>query len=174
MNPTFNECWFDLPAQAVLAELVRSTVDVPGIVVEIGAWEGRSTVIMADAAAPRIVHTCDTWEGSPSDESSRLAGERDVFAQWSENVAPFDNVIAHRMNWREYVPTITDPVALCFIDGEHTYDEVFDNITAIVPLMSSGGVVCGDDIGCPDVSAAVSHALKGFQASGPVWSWVKP
>lgn len=173
MNPTFNECWFDVGPQQTLAELVRSTANVDGIVVEIGAWEGRSTVVLAEAAAPRAVHTCDTWNGSPSDESSRLAAERDVFAQWSANVEPFDNVVAHRMDWRDYVATIDEPIAFCFIDAEHTYAEVFDNIQAIVPLMPTGAVLCGDDLRCPDVSAAVSHALGTFRDHGAMWSWVK-
>jgi predicted O-methyltransferase YrrM len=174
VTPTFNECWFDVGPQQTLAELVRSTANIDGIVVEIGAWEGRSTVVMAEAAHPRTVHTCDTWNGSPSDASGQLAAERDVFAQWSANVEPFDNVIGHRMDWREFVGSLTDPVAFCFIDAEHTYAEVFDNIHAIVPLMPAGAVLCGDDLNCPDVSAAVSSALGVHRNHGPMWSWVKP
>jgi predicted O-methyltransferase YrrM len=171
---TFTEAWFDVAAQATLAELVRVSEDIDGIVVEIGAWEGRSTVVMAEAAAPRIVHTCDTWQGSPSDISGQLASERDVFARWSSNVAQFNNVVAHRLNWRDYVPTITDPVAFCFIDAEHTYDEVFDNIHAITPLMPHGAILCGDDIRCEEVAQACTHALGSFETHGAMWSWVKP
>lgn len=171
---TFTECWFDVAPQATLSELVRSVADIDGLIVEIGAWEGRSTVVMAEAASPRIVHTCDTWRGSPSDDSGRLAAERDVFARWSSNVARFNNVVAHKMGWREYVPTIDEPIALCFIDAEHTYTEVHDNIVAVLPLMASGGVLCGDDLRAPDVSAAVSHTLGSFRDHGAMWSWVAP
>lgn len=171
---TFTECWFDVAAQATLAELVRASSDIDGLVIEIGAWEGRSTVVLAEAASPRIVHTCDTWRGSPSDVSGSLAAERDVFAQWRSNVAHLNNVVAHRMGWREYVPTITEPVAFCFIDAEHTYAEVFDNIVAIAPLMPSGAILCGDDIRSAEVARACADALGEFREHGAMWSWVKP
>ena len=175
-DPTFNECWFDVAAQATVAELVRSVDAVDGLIIEIGAWEGRSTIAIADAAWPRVVQTVDTWAGADSDDSGHIAAGRDVKSIWQANVqaATRGNVVAHHMDWREYVPTITDPVAFCFIDGEHTYDEVFDNINAVVPLLASGAVLCGDDIRHSPVSAACSHALGGFREHGVMWSWVKP
>jgi len=170
---TFTEDWFDEKAQVTLAELARSVADVPGIILEIGAWEGRSTVALANAVAPRVVHTVDTWAGSPSDSSGRLAAERDVLATWKANVAALTagHIVAHRMDWRDYVATIAEPVALCFIDAEHTYREVFDNIVAVLPLLSPGGILCGDDIEAPAVHSAVCDAIGGFASSGVMWWW---
>lgn len=172
----FNENWFDDNAQATLAGLVRSLdVDpvVHGVILEIGAWEGRSTVAIARATG-RVVHTCDTWEGSAADNSKLNAEMRDVFATWSDNVAPFPYVFPHRMGWRDYVPTITSPVAMCFIDAEHTYREVHDNIVAVLPLLTPGGIMCGDDIGNMWVKRAVRELLTDFECDGPVWWWRKP
>lgn len=176
MAPTFNECWFDVPAQETVAELIRSVADIDGIVVEIGAWEGRSTLVIANAAWPKIVHTCDTWAGAESDESGRIATERDVKKIWQSNVQSDTrgNVVAHHMDWRHYVATIDEPVSLCFIDAEHTYDEVFDNIVAILPHVVTGGIICGDDIECEEVHRAAVHALGGVEQRGRLWAWVKP
>lgn len=168
----FHENWFDDSAQASLAELVRG-LTVDGIILEIGAWEGRSTVAIAKATT-RDVHTCDHWLGSATDHSDTAILQRDLFKIWSDNLAPYPHVYPHRMDWRDYVPTITEPIALCFIDAEHTYREVYDNIIAVLPLLTPGGILCGDDIGNAFVKRAVRELLRDFVTDGPVWAWKKP
>ena len=174
--PGFHEEWFGELNQSVLAGLAAGVADLPGLVVEIGCWEGRSTCVLANAIAPRAVHCVDTWFGSGSEISAQLAAERDVFAQWSANVEAFTagNVVAHRMGWREFVPTITDPVALVFIDAEHTHREVSDNVAAFLPLVPSGGVLCGDDAHHEPVRSAVLELLPGADVHGSMWLWVQP
>ena len=142
----FHEEWFPVESERSIKSLIDLIVGLDGMILEIGAWEGRSTVAIANATS-RTVHTVDTWEGSGHEISAQLAQERDVFAQWQANVAAMTagNVIPHRMGWREFVPTIREPIAFCFIDAEHSYREVFDNIMAIVPHMSPGAILCGDD-----------------------------
>lgn len=176
--PGFTEDWFCQESRELLARLVRSVVDVDGLIVEIGSWEGRSSVTLAHAAHPRIIECVDTWLGSPDDVSSELAAERDVCAQWCVNVAAFTegNVRAHRMGWREFVPTIDEPVAFCFIDAEHTYLEVHDNLRAVLPLMAPGGIICGDDVHHPPVKAAVADVLDPSEVNveATCWWWRVP
>ena len=173
MPDPFVEDWFCEASQDALANLGRSVADVDGLIVEIGAWTGRSTCALARAIHPRVVHSVDTWQGSPSEISAELAANRDVYAQWQHNVAMFTrgNVIGHRMGWRQFVPSINQPVALGFIDAEHTYTEVFDNIQALLPLMAAGGVLCGDDVHHPPVRQAVCDALGAFTQSATLWIW---
>jgi predicted O-methyltransferase YrrM len=178
MIDPFGEQWFFEASQQLLAELGRSVHDVDGLIVEIGSWTGRSTCALANAIHPRVVHAVDTWDGSPGEISSELAAERDVFAQWSSNVAEFTqgNVVAHRMGWRQFVPQINQPVALVFIDAEHTEVEVRDNIAAVLPLMASGGVICGDDIHHPPVQRGVLAWLPPaqVQVGASMFWWRKP
>lgn len=173
---TFTEQWFSVDSRNAVANLVAEVANIPGIIIEIGAWEGRSTIAIANAAHPRDVHTVDTWAGSPSDESGRLAKTRNIHAMWISNVAKATrgNVVEHRMDWRDYVPTIDEPVAFAFLDAEHTYVEVFDAVTALVPLLSSGGVLCGDDISSPEVAAAVTDAVGAYDVAAALWVWRKP
>jgi predicted O-methyltransferase YrrM len=142
--------------------------------VEIGAWEGRSTVALANAIHPRVLHTCDTWQGDNNPVTEAIAVTRDVFAQWQVNVNALTkgNVVAHRMGWREFVPTITEPIALAFIDAAHSYREVYDNIVALIPKMTPGGVMCGDDAHHGPVQDAVFD-MFGTENVGWVGSmWV--
>jgi predicted O-methyltransferase YrrM len=174
----FREEWFGEASQTVLARLARSVADVDGLIVEVGSWTGRSTCALAKAIYPRTVQAVDTWCGSPGEISAELADERDVFAEWSANVQGFTrgNVVAHRMGWRDYVATLDEPVALLFIDAEHTEKEVRENIQAFLPLIAPGGVLCGDDIGHPPVQAGIKAALPEDEVfvEATVWFWRKP
>jgi predicted O-methyltransferase YrrM len=175
MTDTFGEQWFCQQSQDLLAELGRSVKDVDGLIIEIGSWTGRSTCALANAVYPRVVHAVDTWAGSPGEISSELAAQRDVFAQWRANVAEFTkgNVIAHRMGWREYLPQISQPVALVFIDAEHTAVEVRENVKAVLPLVAPSGVICGDDVHHPPVRAGVSAMLpaQDVNVGATLWWW---
>jgi predicted O-methyltransferase YrrM len=170
MTAEFVENWFTDQSCATLAELVRSVADVPGRIVELGSWEGRSTLAIAEATG-RPVDAVDTWRGARTDDYQlRQVKTRDVFAQWSANLADHPHVTPYRMDWRRYMKA-SDPVALVFIDADHTYEEVTAQISAFLPLMSPGGIICGDDYPMAPVWTAVRDRLGTVSVEGPVWSW---
>lgn len=160
----------------MLAALAASVDDIAGRVVEIGAWEGRSTVALANAVAPRIVDCIDTWQGSPGEPSEGLAAGRDVHATWRDNIDRYTagNVTEHRMGWREF--QISDPVALLFIDAEHTFREVYDTIETFRPWLSPGAIVCGDDAHYKPVQSAVLAAFPAtpVQRLSTLWIYRHP
>jgi predicted O-methyltransferase YrrM len=174
----YTEDWFGIDSCNALAKLTHRIAEVEGIIVEIGAWEGRSTVALAKAAWPRRVNSVDTWAGSPGEISAELAAERDVYQTWRANVdAGTDgNVNEYRMGWRDYLPTVKQPVALAFIDAEHTYTEVRDNIAALLPLMAPGGIICGDDAHHPPVQQALLELFDPHDVTldATLWIWRKP
>lgn len=157
----FREDWFGTHSQNALAHLAGRVADLTGDIIEVGCWEGRSTVALANAVHPETVHAVDTWEGSPGEISADLAADRDVHAQFLANVAELTagNVEAHRMGWRDFFAGQTRPVKFLHIDAEHTYTEVRDNIEAARPLVVSGGIICGDDNHHPPVAQAVLDTL---------------
>lgn len=174
--PTFTENWFRGGSRKVLARLVQQVADVPGRIVEVGSWEGRSTIAIANAAPDRQVHAVDTWRGSTSDVSAAIAKERDVHATWRANIdeATEGNVVECWMDWRAYATsTRGEPIALLFIDAEHTYDEVSAQIDAFLPLIQPGGIICGDDWLIPDVMRAAVERLPNVQTEHAVW-WSVP
>ncbi len=158
---TFTEMWYTPGDEIALAELARKA-EGEGIIVEVGCWEGRSTVALANAVFPREVHAVDTWEGSPGEISGRLAKDRDVHKQFLANIDELTegNVIPIRMGWRQYFKDrLTGPVRFCHIDGPHAYEEVRDNLLVVLPLMCDGGIICGDDVRHETVRKAVLEVL---------------
>ena len=172
MSPVFTENWFTDASCATLAGLVEMVEHVPGRVVELGSWEGRSTLAIA-GATDRPIHAVDHWQGAASDTYQRgqVADGRDVYARWLANVAEHTHVTGWRMDWRAYCARFDSPVALVFIDADHTYDEVTAQIDAFRPLMSPGGIICGDDYPMRPVTRAVRRRLSGFHVEGRVWWW---
>lgn len=168
MSVKFTERWFGPESCSVLTRLVKGVQFLSEPIVEIGSWEGRSTVALANAAFPKVVHAIDTWQGSPGEPSADLAAERDVFAQFSENVGhlTLGNVEVHRAGWRDVDPF---PCAMLFIDAEHTYREVYDTIETWLPFVKSGGVICGDDVHHPPIQQAVSEWFPDATREATLW-----
>ena len=173
MTDPFGEAWFPPASQKALGDLYDRTAGLEGDVVEVGCWTGRSTVALANACYPSVVHAVDTWNGSPGEISHDLAAERDVFSEFLSNIGRFTtgNVVPHVMGWREYLPT-SGPIRFLHIDAEHSYVEVKDNIEAALPLMVPGGVICGDDQHHPPVQRAVIDTLGDANVVATLW-WVQ-
>ena len=168
---SFTEEWFGLESQDRLAQLGRQVENIDGIVIEIGSWEGRSTCVLANAIRPRPVIAVDTWEGSPGEISAELAKGRDVYGTFITNVKTLTggNVVPVRKGWREFVPTITDPVAFCFIDAAHDYDSVRKDIAAWKPKVKPDGVLAGHDAQHKPVMKAVEELLPDAKIVLPCW-----
>lgn len=135
-----------------------------GYVLEVGCWEGRSTMEIANRFHPENVHCVDHWLGDLTDDKSRLvsiAQTRDVHADFRANMlaATQGNFVEHRMSWRDLDWSSFSPIRFLFIDAQHTYGEVFDNIRLALPFMALGGVIAGDDLSTPGVRRAVREAL---------------
>lgn len=170
-EPGFREEWFFPASQKALGDLYLRVDHLAGDVIEIGSWEGRSTIALANACHPAVVHAVDTWQGSPGEISADLAQDRDVFEQFAANIDRYTagNVEAHRMGWREFFAERRDPVRFCFIDATHTFEEVDENIAAVLPLMVAGGVVCGDDVHHPPVQQAVLKHFPDARQVASLW-----
>ena len=96
-----------------------------------------------------------------------LAAARDVYADFRDNIAEAGvDVTVMRMGWRQVDWPRLAPIRFLFIDGQHTYDEVADNILEAWPHMAAGGVIAGDDYQAPGVHGAVTHQLGAVRHDG--------
>lgn len=154
-----------------LAELVKQAKHLHGAVIEVGCWEGRSTVVIANACAPDRVLAVDTWLGSAGEECWEIAASRDVFSIFQHNIAEMTvgNVTPVKMDWQQFFAEWDGPIKFLHIDGEHSYEAVRANIEAALPHMVSGGVICGHDAGESCVMTAVRDVLPCPDVRCGVW-----
>jgi Methyltransferase domain len=178
----FDEEWMSQGQLDVLAALAQSTGYLDGEAVEIGTWQGRSAIPIANAIRPRFLHVVDHWEGDGPESAAVGIGidpelvKRDNYGIFIDNIAEATqgNVSVWRMGWREFAAQWEHPIRFLHLDAAHTTQEVADNITALLPYAVPGAIFAGDDWNWPTVEAGVRQALPGRAISeqfGKLW-WV--
>jgi beta-1,4-mannosyl-glycoprotein beta-1,4-N-acetylglucosaminyltransferase len=188
-NARFNENWYPADQLLRLGQLCESVADLPGAILEIGSWEGRSTVVLAGACYPNTLVAIDTWDGnideSPTHSTVQVAKRRNVYAQFVANMQALTqgNVRPVRIDCHSFLKSFNEPIKFAHIDASHDYDSVKRTIEALIPCTVQDGILCGDDFltaSCTreDLSGGVERAVKelliGFKTAHNLWWWRKP
>lgn len=149
-----------------LANLVRGYVAESGKqtihIIEIGSWKGDSAIAMLRAHEGVTMTCVDTWKGSPSDKTYMLARKEDVFSVFKKNIqdAGFEHrVIAERKSSRDASFDWRNKADIIFIDAEHTYDALTNDIMSWIHLVCDDGLLVGHDyctVNFPGVTNAVN------------------
>ena len=183
----FNENWYPDEQIPLLIQACSVAREQQGSILEIGCWEGRSTVALANACYPETLIAVDSWEGNTSEGADHptieALAERDVFATFLQNIESQTqgNVEARRQDCFEFLEGFTEPVKFCHIDAAHDYGSVKRTIELLVPRLVPGAVLCGDDYasahaGRADldggVQRAVDELLPSRGATGNFWYWL--
>lgn len=179
-----HENWYPDDRKALLCQLAQKAAqNCPiGAFIEIGCWEGNSTLALANTIAPRTLHAVDHFLGD-TDNPRAVAGleginpaslrDRDVFAQFMTNVeaSGCTNIEVYRHSWRVVAEKVRVLVAFIHLDASHDYESVRDQLRTFLPRMMPGGIMCGDDFLHPGVQRAVTEVLGVPNALGNLWWW---
>jgi predicted O-methyltransferase YrrM len=119
--------------------------------VEIGSWMGRSTSFMAVEiinSNKNIKFDCvDTWEGSPEHLENLQVKQNILFDTFLDNIKPVNHVVNPvRLTSTEASKLYADnSLDFVFIDANHSYEFVKDDINAWYPKVKKGGILAGHD-----------------------------
>lgn len=145
-NYQFIDGWFDY--QNTYNFLLSKTPD-NGIFVECGAWLGKSSAYLCDAAKDRIqIYIVDSWEGSLNEDDPTH-----IFAKTNKNTY---QMFINNMGNRNFVPIKSlsidaankfenNSCDVVFIDMTHTYDSVKNDIETWFPKVKKNGYIAGHD-----------------------------
>lgn len=146
--------------------------------VEVGSWKGRSSAYMAVEiynSKKRIKFDCiDTWNGSSehTDPNSPWFNPEIVqnpnwlYEEFLRNVRPVQNIINPVRKTSSDASADYDDRSLdfVFIDADHTYQSVKEDIACWFPKVKIGGFIAGHDYNLakiwPGVCSAVDEFLK--------------
>ena len=190
----FHENWYGEQQLAELVKLAKKVYALHGSIIEIGCWEGRSTIAIANAIYPEILLCNDTWEGNLAE--SQVSGKihstvticqkRDVYKSFVENMNEFTkgNFKIIKEDCLRWLKSYRDPVKFCHIDASHDYESVSQTIKLLKPLIVNGGIMCGDDFATSHmkrsdlhggVERAVREHFSDFKllAKNNLWFWIK-
>lgn len=120
--------------------------DEPLRVLEIGSWEGMSTLFLLDYFPKAEVHAVDTWEGSV--ENAGLDTLATLNERFDRNVADHAaRLVKHRMMSSEFFRREAggEPFDLIYVDGSHYADDVVQDCLHAFARLKVGGVMIMDD-----------------------------
>ncbi|MBU3911739.1 MAG: class I SAM-dependent methyltransferase [Candidatus Omnitrophica bacterium] len=131
------------------------------VIVEIGAFKGKSTCFIAEGLRAKNCnfYTIDTW----FNDGGVAEGRQDVFSDFLKNIGPYKDKIVPlrgfsyevRKTWQE-----DRKIDFLWIDGNHSYKDVTQDIKDWLPLVKKNGFVCFHDYRDePDVKKAVDELI---------------
>jgi len=129
-----------------------------GTVVEIGAWKGRSTIALL-RGCKGIVFVVDPWRN--------ILGP---YGEFMQNTAEFTHLVIFKMFSVQAADLFTAPVDMVFIDGNHEYESVRDDIKAWLPKTKR--LICGHDYEDPlarGVKRAVDEVFGDVGTVSSIW-----
>jgi predicted O-methyltransferase YrrM len=146
---------------------------VTGDIVEIGSWQGRSTIALAQGCEDSdngVVHAVDTFQGNPGNESMYVVGaadRSDLEPNFHRNIAAAgltERVKTYAMTSADAASPVAETangIRMMYIDGEHSYDAVKDELARYADLLLPGGLLTFDDYSTryPGVAQAIHEHL---------------
>ncbi len=149
-----------------LKSMIAATGLTDIVMAEVGSYNGESTEVFADSDKVRIVYAVDPWVNGydPNDPASMEVDMANVEGYFDKMMAAHPEKVAKmKMNSmdgaRAFAPKSID---LVYLDGDHRYEAVREDIRAWLPKIKNGGYISGHDYGRPEyrISEAVRDELN--------------
>ncbi len=144
------EAMSDVEAKALehLASLIRKD----GVMIaEVGSWKGFSTSVLARTVAQwnGSVFAVDHWQGNEGTDNETLAQTYDIYSIFRRNMIVLGV-------WHIVHPLVMDSqrassifadgiLDMVFLDGDHRYEFIKNDIISWLPKLREGGILCGHD-----------------------------
>lgn len=136
-----------------------------GAVAEIGVWKGDFSAVLLEKLEPSVLHLIDPWLFQPQFPKRLYGGlaARDQAAMdrlHRSVVARFVNrpeVHIHRQTSVDAMHALPDAsLDIVFVDGDHSFEAVLQDLVLAHRKVKPGGYICGDDWGWKDEQGRTS------------------
>jgi len=137
--------------EARFLALAAAASPAQGVILEIGSFKGKSTVGLASIAAHYglgKVIAVDPFT-APASTDPGLGGSASSYDDFCRTLASAglsDDVEVHRMFSRDLARGWSRPIRFLWIDGDHTYQGVKEDIDLFGPHLADGGVIAFHDV----------------------------
>ena len=141
-------------------------------ILEIGSWAGGSTITWAEAVknsgCQGGIYCVDHWADYHSSPYaiSKMFKKNKVFELFQHNISASgyqDMIFVLRGPSDKILPVLHhEQFDLIFIDGDHSYQGLSNDMCNSAPLLKEGGVLCGDDLELQYIDININHAKKNL------------
>lgn len=131
-----------------------------GIIVEIGAWTGRSGKILALSSPTSQIISIDYFKNPYFAFHLGVLNAGEAYQECQKNMEGINNWQLIKEDTKKAGKNWEKEIDLLFIDGDHEYEGVKSDIQLFVPYVKSGHVVLFHDYvtsELPDVKRAVDE-----------------
>ena len=171
----FNENWYSSQQLIDVSNLLKTVKDIDGKIIEIGCWEGKSSICLANTCFPEVLICNDTWLGNIQESlitgvlhpTEIILKHRDVYSNFINNMETHTqkNYLVVKRDCIEWLKTFDGSIKFIHIDASHEYESVFETINLVLPKLVKVGIICGDDyinanINRHDLHGGVERAVK--------------
>jgi hypothetical protein len=146
--------------EAYLLYYLASKCSGSGSIVEIGSYEGRSTIALAlGAENGEIVYAIDPHTGDKTEiEAGLVIDTWDAFLKNTKNFTCVQPIRKFSIDATKDIGAKS--IELIFIDGWHSEKAVDEDINSYLPLCSEKATVVFDDWNYSEVSAGIKKNLR--------------
>jgi hypothetical protein len=156
--------------------VILDTLPKDSVGAEVGVWEGDMSAKLLHQVHPKKLFLIDPWKFDPQFADSLFGGgsaksQADMDVVWQKVCKRFATEIAqgvvsvHRCSSVEFASSVdTEALDWVYIDGNHAYEYVQEDLRSWYPKVRPGGLVVGDDYDRPDAwwDDGVTKAVKEF------------
>lgn len=133
-----------------LVRLIQKVKAKHPMVVEVGSWTGFSTALLANEVQGKgKVFAVDHWLGNPKTVTREEGSLRDVYGVFKSNLIRmglWDMVNPLVMDSETAASIFRDDILdFVFIDADHLYESIKQDIELWLPKVKKGGILAGHD-----------------------------
>ena len=149
---------------------------------ELGVWKGDFSAEILDIVNPKKLYLMDPWTYQPEFTGSwygggvaKNQGDMDaIYEAVASRFSKYDSVQLVRYKTDDLSDQIPDgSLDWVYVDGNHQYEFVLNDLQTFVKKVKSGGLLCGDDYG-RGKGAPVSRAVSKFLEEGSCeMKWIR-
>lgn len=160
------------PMVSGLADFCKKYIKNTDLVVEVGAYAGEGSVILA-ALAKQVV-CVDPWENGYDDLDGASNTADKAEKVFDERVKEVKNITKIKGKSEDIVKKFDDgSVDVVYIDASHKYEDVKKDLQMWLPKVKNGGILSGHDYGAFEgVTRAVNEIIGKPQETFNDSSWM--
>ena len=138
------EGWFNHQAAY---DYLLANMPKDGTFVELGAWLGKSSSYLCDKATGQNIVIVDSFKGTAEylDSYYQLAKTKDIYKLFTENMGDRKYTAIKATSKAAARKFKDESLDVVFIDLDHSYEAVKEDIKLWLPKVKKGGYIAGDD-----------------------------
>ena len=142
-----------------LADLIKFIEADGKVMVEVGSYMGESASVFAKHV--KSITAIDPWvEGYDDNDGASSTNMSKVEEYFDKTMSNFSNMKKIKMKSLEACKQFDDEsLDFVYIDAEHTYEALFNDLKAWTPKVKKDGWICGHDWQRMDLRKAIVDVL---------------